>query len=64
MGQRRENLSIIKDIHDLLINSKRVEFIEVIDPVLQLSALRAAVDGVREQVDVGVQRKLVHGVDA
>lgn len=41
-----------------------MELIQVIDPVFKFDSLGAAVDGVREEVDVGVQRELVHGVDA
>lgn len=41
-----------------------MELVEIVDPVLELLRLGAAVDGVGEEVDVGVQRELVHGVDA
>ena len=37
--------------------------VHVLYPVLQFGALLRLVDGVGEEVDVGVQRELVHRVD-
>ena len=52
-------------LHEVsLVNSIGVVVIEVLDPLLQPGVLQALVDGEREQVDVGVQRELVHGVDS
>lgn len=51
-------------ISNSLVYRVCVELIEVINAVLQLAALGAAVNGVVEQIDVRVQRELVHGVDA
>lgn len=47
---------------NLLVDWKSMKLIQIIDPVLQLAPFGASVDGVREEVDICVQRELVHGV--
>ena len=48
---------------DLLIDSKCMVVIEVLDPLFKTGVLQALVDGVGEELYVGVQGKLVHRVN-
>ena len=59
----RNNVKITNN-PDLLINSISMVIIEVLDPLLKTGVLQALVNGVGEELYVGVKGKLVHGVDA
>lgn len=48
----------------VLVDGVGVVVIEVDDALLQARVLQALVDGVAEELDVGVQGELVHGVNA
>ena len=48
----------------VLVHGVGVVVVEVVDALLQARVLQALVDGVGEELDVGVQGELVHGVDA
>ena len=48
----------------VLVHSIGVEVVEVPDTLLQSRVLQALVDGVAEELYVGIQGELVHGVDA
>ena len=47
----------------LLVDSKSVIVIEVLDPLFKTWVLQALVNGVGEELNVGVQGKLVHWVN-
>lgn len=46
------------------VDSIGMIFIQVVNAVLQLVATMAFIDAEDKEVDVGIQRELVHGVDA
>ena len=47
----------------VLVDGKRVKVVEIADALLKSWMLQALVDGVGEQLNVGVERELVHGID-
>ena len=48
----------------VLVNGKGMEVIEVANAFFKTWMLQAFIDGVGEEFDVGIQRELVHGVNA
>lgn len=46
------------------VDSIGVVFIQVVNAVLQLVAAMALINAEDKEADVGIQRELVHGVDA
>ena len=48
----------------VLVDSIRVVLIEILNTVIQARMLQTLVDRVREELDVRVERELVHRIDA